>query len=73
MTIDEVQHNAIYECKVGAKIAPVYVVDVIPSGVICQNLDTKREIFVKKEGLSRFGNLITNMSEWRLHNGEASK
>lgn len=71
MTLDDVQRNTIYETRCGNKKEPLYVVDVIPTGVICTNLNTKREVFIKKEQLSRMGSAITSMSEWRLHNGEA--
>lgn len=71
MTLDEVQRNQIYEVKFGQRKAPVYVVDVIPTGVVGKNLDTKREVFIKEGQLNRVGSLIQSMSEWRLHNGEA--
>ena len=71
MTLDEVEHGAIYETRCGRKKEPLCVMDVIPTGVICTNLNTKREVFIKKAELSRMGDRISNMSEWRLHNGEA--
>jgi hypothetical protein len=67
MTLDEVQRNQTYEVQMGQRKAPVYVVDVIPTGVI-----GKREVFIKTANLRRIGPLIESMSEWRLHNGEAS-
>ena len=70
MTLNDVQHNKIYECKVGQHMAPVHIVDVLPTGVLGTNLDTNREVFIKKEQLSRIGKLIENLSEWRLHNGD---
>ena len=69
MTLEDVQ-RVIYECKVGRCKAPVRVLDVLPNGVIGTNLDTKREVFIKKEQLSRIGPVIENMNEWRLRNGE---
>ncbi len=70
MTLDDVRHNATYECKVGSRLAPVFVEDVLPHGVLGKNLNTKREIFIKKEQVSRLGKEIENLSEWRLHNGD---
>ena len=71
MTLEDVKIGEKYECQMVAKIAPIYIIDRLPTGVVAQNLDTKREIFVKSKDIpKRFKSHITNMSEWRLHHGD---
>jgi hypothetical protein len=71
MKPSEVNINDKYECIVGGRIAPVSVVDSGDFGVIVLNLDTNREITIKAKDLKkRFKTQITDMSEWRLKNGD---
>lgn len=71
MTLDDIRSGCKYECVVSNRVAPVYVEDVIPTGLVGKNLDTHREVFIKKEEIHRrVIKLIENMSEWRLHNGD---
>jgi hypothetical protein len=71
MTIDDIEHNKIYEYQRGRTKIPLYVIDKIPTGVVGQNLNTKREVFVPVQDIpKRINHRIDSMQEWRLHNGE---
>lgn len=70
MLLEKIQHHKNYEYNNGKKVVPIYVLDILPTGVLCKNLDTKRELFVKKQNLSKIQGIIENMSEWRLRNGD---
>lgn len=53
MTLDEVRTGRYYECLVSNKKVPVYVRDLLPSGVLGTSWFTKREVFIKKEDVPR--------------------
>lgn len=74
MTFDDIEIGAIYECQTGKRVAPLHIRDKIPTedgGLVCQNLNTDRELFIKRSEVPRWvKSRINNMSEWRLHNGD---
>ncbi len=65
MQLSEIENGKYYEFKVGKKIIPIYVQDVIPSGgVVAKNMNTQREVFIKNA--AQIIRLIESLSEWRL-------
>ena len=71
MMLSDLKIDDKYECIVSGRRVPVHVKGSSPSDVTVLNLDTNREITIKVKDINkRFKAQITNLSEWRLKNGD---
>lgn len=71
LDLDSVEIGCVYACEVSYKLHPVRIEDRIPTGLVCRNLDTKREIFIQKKDVGRrVKQRIENLDQWRMQNSE---
>ena len=71
--MNDIQIGCHYEYKMGNKVIAIRIEDKIlgkDQGLVCHNVRTKREIFIKEKDVKRLISKINNLSEWLLHNGD---
>ena len=71
--MNDIQIGCYYEYKVGKVVHAIRVDDKIlgkDQGLVCHNVRTKRELFIKEKDVNKLISKINNLSEWLLHNGD---